>query len=314
MIRIVWQLPLALLSLLFNRVVKTTLRCLLVLEHRARKSATFRWRPLRREMLEKPLALPFMMTSAPRWNPHAITATVGPLQIDEALVIDTDAASRSAAFWTIVVYSFPGLKTLGHIGGAQGDERPAVGLAPGRCLLGLRYYERSDSIVLPKVCDGDKELVAALPVPVDNNDFYHDLPARDSWFYGCLHYYVHPMLSARGWLPAGVVERLYLPVGNPQTRFVYGGLAAGEGLSISADARLLAEYALYYTEYTRSSFPLCWRRIEEEQCVTAGADRKRLYLLRVHRQRQAEALAYDPDWLTVRTVTGLSCPSSDCAE
>ena len=174
--------------------------------------------------LRNPLALPVFMTSAPRWNPHAILATAGPLRVLESLTVDVAEAGRAAASWSLVIYTFPGFKTVTTLDRANsGEEMRTVSLAAGRYWLGMRYYRWSAQPVLPAVLVDGQAVVAALPVPGDLNGFYADLARRRSVFYFLpCHYYVWVLLRYASHLPRKWVEREYVQVGNPGTRFLYG--------------------------------------------------------------------------------------------
>jgi hypothetical protein len=47
-----------------------------------------------------------------------------------------------------------------------------------------------------------------------------------------MHQYVYPMLVLRRHLPAAFVHAEFLPVGNPETRYVYGACRAGHRLRV----------------------------------------------------------------------------------
>src|SRR5205823_3634281 len=137
------QVPFALLSFLLFKVVQWIMRRLANLHYRRRKEQAFRWHPLSAETMRNPLALPLLMTSAPRWNPHAIIATLGPLPVQNTLSIDVAAAWRSEASWSIVVYTFPGFRTvtsLDSLDSPADAPTQTLTLKPGRYWIGLRYY------------------------------------------------------------------------------------------------------------------------------------------------------------------------------
>ena len=289
-ILLVLQVPLALLSLLLYKAVQWLMRRLANLHYRRRKEAAFRWSPLSAQTLRNPLALPVLMTSAPRWNPHAITATLGPLPVRETLTIDVSAARRSAASWSIVVYTFPGFRTITSVDSLQAaGDSVVLPLKPGRYWIGLRYYHWSEEVVLPSLSIDGKPAVEPMPLPSDVNAFYQELSRRRSWCYFALHYHAWMALRLRAWLPRRFVERIVLPVGNPGTRFYYGVLRPGERLRIEASAETLRDADIYLTLYSRASFPVAWERVTQGCHETERVFAPRLYLVRVH-SRVAEKI------------------------
>ena len=61
------------------------------------------------------------------------------------------------------------------------------------------------------------------------------------------------MLRWRALLPSGLVRKIYLPVGNPETQWLYG--VAFEGYQLHFEARILYTlycilHALYFILYT----------------------------------------------------------------
>ncbi len=281
---VVVQAPLALLSFLLFKVVQFLMRRLANLHYRRRKEQAFRWHPLSAETLKNPLALPLLMTSAPRWNPHAIIATLGPLPVQESLTIDVTAARLSAPSWSIVVYSFPGFRTVTSINSldcpADVSTRTLT-LKPGRYWIGLRYYRWGESVALPGMQVDGRPAVAPMPLPAGVNAFYHELSRRRSWWYCLLHYHAWVALLWKDRLPRRLVERIVLPVGNPGTAFHYGVIGKGERLRIEMDEEVKRGADVYLTIYNRASFPVKWegvtQGIHESERMTAGC----MYLIRV---------------------------------
>src|SRR2546430_1025503 len=114
-VRVFWEVPLALVSFVFYKVVRWLLRRVANLHFRPGTEKARHWRVLSAETLKNPLALPLLMTSAPRWNTHAVVATAGALRVERTLGVDVEAAARSAQSWTLVVYTFPGFRTVAGI-------------------------------------------------------------------------------------------------------------------------------------------------------------------------------------------------------
>src|SRR5258708_22400152 len=110
-----WQMPLTILSLIFYKTVRCVLRGIVNLHYRRHEEEAYRWRTFSAENLNKPLALPYVMTNAPRLNLHAIAAGVGPLAVMRSLSVDVSAATRSARSWSLVVYAVSGAQTVASI-------------------------------------------------------------------------------------------------------------------------------------------------------------------------------------------------------
>ncbi len=300
---LVYQAPLALGSFLLFRGFRWLMRQAVVLHYALRPAQARRWRPLNGASLRNPLALPVLMTSAPRWNPHAVVATAGPLPVRHSLALDVAEARRSAGSWSVVVYTFPDFRTVATVDSLDptAPDLRAVPLPPGRYWLGLRYYHWSAGLELPAVTADGAPAVPALPLSPDVNDFYNDLRDRGGWFYLGLHYYVYVLLRWRDWLPRSFVEREFLPVGNPDTGFRYGALGRGEALSLELRPELLDAADVYLTLYNRASFPVFWGPVATTEYVTAPCAKPCSYLLRV--QKKPEGAAEVPEeWIRVSVV------------
>lgn len=276
----------------FYHVNKTLLTGVQRMFFRLAAKRSTQWRLLSGEALRRPLALPIVMTTGPRWNPHAIIAAAGPLTVKRTLKIDANAARSSAKAWTAVVNAFPGFGTVASLGSASGGSE-RLELAPGRYTVVLRYYEWNGSARLPSIEVDENQIVAAADVPAAVNDFYEKLRGRTGFYYLCLHYYISVILRYEKHLSGRFVRAEYLPVGNPETEFFYGALKPGERLNMAALRPLLGQHRLYVTVYNRASFPLYWAKIDQSMfdqsakrldaaqldAVEGGA----YYLIRAHR-------------------------------
>jgi hypothetical protein len=279
-------LPLAAASRLLFLIARFCLRCLTRLHFSlARRDATA-WRFLTGDLVRRPLALAVVMTEGPRWNTHAAIARVGPLPVGETMELDlADAVSRVRS-WTIVVYSFPGHGTVASLGPhdlpSDGTGRMRVSLPPGRYSLILRYYAPAPGTCLPTVSCDAQPVVADSLVPVTVNDFYRELARRRSVLYTLLHYHAFAVLKHRDRLPDRFVERIYLPVGNPETQFRYGVLLPHETLQVQTTDSLRQDWDVYVTVYGLASFPLAWQTIDTLDCRLGPFGRRCTYLIRLH--------------------------------
>jgi len=273
---------LAVFSFGFYHVNKALLRGVQRLFFRLAPKRSAEWRMLSGEALKRPLALPMVMTTGPRWNPHALVAAAGPLTVKHTLRIDVPTAEASAAAWTAVVNSFPRFATVGSLGSASGGG-DRIELPPGRYTVMFRYYEWNDRPRLPAIEVDGAEMVAAADMPPGLNDFYREIKGRTGLYYLGLHYYISVLLRNEKRLSSGFVRAEYLPVGNPETEFFYGALQPGERLSLESLRPLFQEHRIYATVYNRASFPVWWSKIDESMQQLDAVDGGAYYLIRAHR-------------------------------
>jgi hypothetical protein len=278
----------AVASFLFYRALRYTMRFLLLIYAAVLRKESSTWRPLSAESFKNPLALPLITTVGPRWNTHAILATVGPLHVKHSLAVDVSSAKKSARSWTLVVCTFPGYRTVTTIDSLNSsfeNDSAFVQLSPGRYWIALRYYQWSNDIEFPAVRVDGVITVDAKRVAPGVNDFYRNLLRRNYFFYFCLHYYVFVLLQMRNRFPKSFVEKEFLPQPNPETKFYYGVLTRGESLSIELSSSLLRDYHVYLTFYDRASFPIAWQQITQERHVTPRSRNNCFYLFRFNKAR-----------------------------
>jgi Family of unknown function (DUF6208) len=304
---LLYQVPLALLSFLFFRGFRWLMRQAADLHHSLRMAEARRWRPLSAQTLRNPLALPVLMTSAPRWNPHAVIATAGPLPVRRSLAINVAEAQRSAATWSVVIYTYPAYRTVTtidslHPSATADRELREVLLPPGRYWLGLRYYHPAEGAALPTVLLDGKPGVSAQSLPPDVNGFYEGLARRGGLLYFCLHYYVWVLLRLKGLVPRRIAEREYLPVGNPGTRFRPGCLERGQTVQVEVEAAVLETHDVFLTVYNRASFPVFWDQVTSPLPIMAPFAGPGHYLVRIHPRRPDAGL---PDECAVRVTVNL---------
>lgn len=281
--RLLWQLPMAIGSYLFFKATRFYLRRIVALHFRQHAHQARDWQIFSKEFFDRRLVLPVIMVEGPRWNTHAVIARTGPFDVQRSIRINFPTAARPAGAWTIVVYRFRDHRTVAAIGWADVSSTDAwlsFPLDRGRYSLVLRYYDWSNDVELPEVWVDDARSVGSVPVPPDANEFYRDLRTRENLLYRWLHYYVYVMLLYKDYLPRRLVEKEFLPVGNPETQFLYGALPRGKGLSISLQEPLLAA-RVYLTLYDRASFPVWWSELDRAENEISPAIEDRMFLLRV---------------------------------
>jgi hypothetical protein len=304
---LLWELPLALLSWGFFHLNKTLIALLyqVYLDRQFERSRT--WQILSPETLSLPVSLPVLLTKGPRWNTHATIGTLGPLSVERHLAVQTGEANRSAEAWSVVLYHYPDFRTFRELGSLDSDvdlEWTGLDLPPGRYVLGVRYYGLKTDPRLPavKLDDAMTDTVAAEPLPPGVNKVYETLASRTTIYHHALHHYVHTMLRVRRWLPAPLIRREFLPVGDPYTEFRYDWFPACCSLQIQVAERLLQDFRIYLTIYNRASLP-----IHSSELVDAGTttiprfDQAGFYLFRL-RPRRRQLPACREDDLLVRRL------------
>jgi Family of unknown function (DUF6208) len=293
------MIPPACASFMFFHATKWLLKRLRKARDRNRES--FDWRTIS-EVLDRPLALPYIMVTGPRWNPHALIASVGPFEVRHSLRIRAETAYRSSRMWTLVIYREPDSRTVASINSssaARDDVWNEHALPPGRYSAILRYYEWSDDPRLPEIELDGSHRVHARAVPANENDYLKHLTDKNGAFYTCLHYYVIEMLRLHRFLPDTFLRREYLPVGNPETAFRYGYLHRGQCIEITSSQAIPEGHRLYLTIYNRSSFPVAWREVRSLPYRTEPADAIGSYLLRLHGVQSLQAMPSWPPYLQV---------------
>jgi hypothetical protein len=215
-----------------------------------------RWQLLSREFFDRPGALPMYLVTAPRWNTHAVIATFGPIEVQSEIQIKLQEAVESAESWFFIFYSYPERKTIGAISSLKQTSSNTFRVPqPGQYLIGARYYHCKENGCFPAVevdgCAASEKSV----IPPHVNSFYEDLHRRGNIFFYCLAYHAYPMLRFN-LLPERVTERVFLPVGNPETRFKYGTIEPGQKLACHMNSERFKAYNLYVTLYSRMSLPV----------------------------------------------------------
>ena len=281
---LLWEIPLALLSFGFNKVMKLAIGNLFTIYLAVNKKKASQWRVLSAKMIKAPLILPVLMTKGPRWNTHAIIGTLGPFKVAETIAIDLETANKSSRSWIAVVYSFPGYKTITSVESEQITSENSwhtIKLPAGKYSLGVRYYNRTATINYPAIKVDDSLFVEPYNVPPDINSYYHNLIEAKNWFYSSLHYYIYTILKLRNYLPESFVRREYLPVGAPATHFAYNYLDPQQSLEIATEPEIVEQFDIYFTLYDRSSLPLTWCVITEPKYVLPPQKTKGYFLLRI---------------------------------
>lgn len=282
------ELPLAALSWLGFRCFRWGLGILARRTQYASRAEATRWKFLSAELLARRFMLPVMMSNAPRWNPHAIIATAGPLRVQDHLTVDLGPVRRSARQWSLVLYTTPEGRTVPGYDPLDGEpEGDSLTLRPppGEYLVSLRYYGWRPEPTLPALAVDGEPLVPARALPEPINTFYPGLLKRRAPLYRCLHFHIVPFLRWRDRLPEDFVRAALLPVGNPSTTFRYGTNEVGQRLHIRVSAATLDAYEVAWTLYSRDSFVLGWGVAEAVEELTSPSPEAGFWVLRLHPRR-----------------------------
>jgi hypothetical protein len=252
------------------------------------------WQILSREFVEKPLVLPLIMTGAPRWNPHAVIGTLGPFFVKDTISLDAKDA-RDSGEWFFAVYGHPRRETVGtssHLNDAGADWIELKVPKAGHYIIGARYYRPRPSIRFPVVrLDGIEAAAASITTP-DVNQFYTELWKRENALYRAMAFYVRTLLRCRHLVPERWVVRELIPVGNPETRFVFGICRRGERLLWRIARGILDRYDIFLTLYSRGSFPLLWFEIDHVEPSNARiAPSDGFFLARIQPKRSSASSA-----------------------
>ncbi|MEG3435689.1 DUF6208 family protein [Pannus brasiliensis CCIBt3594] len=278
------EIPLAVLSFLFYKGMKFLIGNLYTLYLIKDREKASRWRILSEETLRSPLSVPVLMTKGPRWNTHAIIGTLGPFAVRESIAVHLPTLKNSAKSWILVIYSFPDYETITNLDSNQIDsleEWIEIPLKSGRYSIGLRYYDRTPPIVFPEVKIDGSPLAEVITVSENINDFCRDLIRRKNGFYLALHYYIYTILKYRESLGEDFVRREYLPVGAPDTEFIYDRLDGGQVLELEIEPSILEDYYVFLTLYDRSSLPVASGRVTEGEYCSERMENNGYYLIRL---------------------------------
>lgn len=278
-----WMVPLGLASFVFFRAARALLARLIERQTFRQRSYKPGWRAMSGAMMKVKWYLPWIMTRAPRWNPHALIANAGPFGASGRLRVRLADAAGSAGDWTVVLYTHPHYKTLNVLAptpGAQ-QEWAEIDVEPGQYTLSLRYYHLGTAPTAPAIEIDGQPFCPSQPMDRNTNDFYRTLAQRGNLFYRALQYYVAVLLRFEHAVKPALLRRELLPVGNPNTHFVYGDHRAGQRVRVELDPAVFANCHAYLTIYDRASFPQAWHDLDSPVFHSGPCARPGYYLLRL---------------------------------
>lgn len=251
------------LSLLFYRILIRLNRPWLTRIFRSRGEAP-RWHPLSRWLQADSRRVFAMMLIGPRWNCGGILGITDSFRVAGHIRLRADQAGASADHWTAVVYDMR-FATVAHVGNRNAAEAEAViELPAGEYLLAIRYYGTNQHSCFPEILVDDRQLIPQAGVGNERRDYQAWLRGLvrhpDRWLFSCMHYHAWAFLKLRDRLNAAWVNRLYLPVGNPETGFTYGTVDKGQRLY--PDRPIEDGEIVYLALYDRASLPVFWCRLD----------------------------------------------------
>lgn len=256
-----------------------------VFSKRQINESSYAWQTINEIVSQKPRLISYLALAAPRWNPHAIIASCGPMRIQNSVAIDISELNRSCAKWYLIVYNAPGGQTVSATSSTNdGMAERKLEVSPGIYTVTLRVYEPQEKMSFPSLSidDGmrqvEKRHIRCAELPSLEDNVFN----LQSGFYRFVHSYMYTMLRYRSWFPKKWIEREYLPVGNPETHFRYGAFDSEQAVSIDFDESSRSGMLVYLTCYNRSSFPVFSTKLEEKNgIVTPRFTEAGFYLLRV---------------------------------
>ncbi len=159
-------------------------------------------------------------------------------------------------------------------------------IAEGSYSIALRYYECVPHPVFPAVHIDGHEYTATRPMSEEYERYTTFLEGiRDyrGTLYLCLHYYVFQLIIWREWLPESVVKKELLPVGNPETQFLYGPVRKDAPLTVTFDPEVFNTAGVYISLYNTCSFPVLWERINDADYFCPRVPCDGYYVIRIIR-------------------------------
>lgn len=286
-IELLYELPLGLVSM----AMYFTARPIVALFPQKKKDSEFgSWEPLYHKLGEVTNArLLGISIVAPRWNTAAsVLATTNVEAAQGTVRIRCGTCAESAERWTLIALDMYNDKTLSYLGsltlGSQTKEWHEVLLAKETSLrLTLRYYTLKPGSSFPEVIVDGKVAVPSAPTG-DVDPQWEALAKREKFQHRAIAWHVYPLLCFRDYVPAWLVRQVVLPVGNPETGFIYGPVHKGTQLCLELSAALWTNsHLVHVTIYSRGSLPTMWLDVPNAATTftTPAFDQDGIYLIRV---------------------------------
>jgi hypothetical protein len=280
----------ALISYCFHELVRKLFLWLVArhAKNAIRTRAPLKWRTMSEEF-KNPGFLLAVSVLGPRWNCHALLATLSPILVRQTLSIDLVGLGDRFDSWSIVLYdeSWTTREWLGST--TTGARAVSWTLPPGSYSLSLRFYTDADDMSVPAVMVDGHNVVAGGIVAGEATKYRRHLESvrnRSGLYYRLLHYYIFFHLKHRT-KSADWIRDQFLPMGNPDTEWHYGHLAVGEQLRIRLDAVHQRAYNTYVAFYNWASFPVDWCRVQALEWQSVPSAENVAYAVRCVRRVSA---------------------------
>lgn len=291
LVGIFWQLPLAILSYCWFRSIRWVM-CQVVAKkknkERSVKGDSFVWVELSEALRNIPLIRPYTMVTGPRWNCHALMLVVGLFKVRSCIEIDVATARKSAKQWTIVIYAkdYQTESFVSYLDVPRDTDWYRVELTTNNCLICIRYYNVEETIVCPAIKIDGELLINKRPLPANQMQMYESyltsVKNYRNFLYLWMHYYLYPLLEWRKYFPDDFVKRQYLPMGNPDTEFLFGSIKKQEYVHFTFEQKLFNAANLYITLLNNGSFPVFWDSIKQVDYRSPKMPCNGTYLIRIH--------------------------------
>ncbi len=288
-VALIWRIPGFVLSFLFYRSTRFLILkgAQIMFSKRLKKNEPLTWTAYS-ESLEIPGALPYMMCTTSRWNPHAPLGSFGPFDVKSHIDVQIESAKKSARGWIITIFKgdFEVVDILYPGNSPEQTAWKRIDLPPDQYRILVRYYGYIGDTVFPGVkLDGvqaTNERNVGNEMQKSLDFFAENVVDRRGLFYYCTQYYIFQWLRWKNILPPKLVRRIYLPVGDPQiTSYEYGIMKKGEHLQLNFDKSLLDVADVYVTYCNRCGFPAFWDEVHQAEFVSRASPCDVVYLVRV---------------------------------
>ena len=217
----------------------------------------------------------------PRWNTHTNVNALAIMPKGRKTVLTVENIKTPGFSWQIVAYgNHMNRETIAKCGKLAGGgdtfEFPVETAAPypTQFSLYIRLYlfDGVKEVTLPKIWM-DGELLNPEPTTFskDKLAFNYELRAQEKKHHLALHYYMYTVLCFRRFFTEYFVRWQYLPVGNPETQWLYGPVFMDYALNFKIDKTILEDHLVFCSVYSRASMPTlpCNELLETETTLAA---------------------------------------------
>jgi hypothetical protein len=252
-----------------------------------------KWRTMSDD-LDTPGILPVISVIGPRWNCHALLASMSPIRVENSLSLELGEFGVGADSWSIVLYDEV-IGTRQWTGSATASANVVTWqVPPGNYALSLRYYTGGDDIEVPTVVVDGATRISGEKLRGEGPRYHRHLEKirnMDGLYFRLLHYYMFFHLSrlrrSQAWL-----QKHFLPMGNPDTQWEFGHLDIGERLSVRSDNNQQHDYNTYVCFYNWASFPVEWHTIHGTDWTGRAFEQPVGYAIRRVRKRKEVLVAH----------------------